>query len=57
VWKIFEHESHIPKEENMSLSIYVREHFICELQLKEYCVATSSGSALKCGQGLLAVVW
>jgi hypothetical protein len=50
------HECHIPKQEKISISTCVRKHLICELQLKEHCVDTTSGSALMYGRGLLAIV-
>jgi hypothetical protein len=52
----FGHEFHIPKQEKISISTCVRKHLICELQLKEHCVDTTSGSALMYGQGLLGIV-
>jgi hypothetical protein len=50
-------EFHIPKREKMRIPTRVRKHLIRELQLKEYCVDTSSSSALLCGQELLLTVW
>jgi hypothetical protein len=38
-WKMrinFEHQLPIPKQEQMSVSVCVQKHLICELQLKEY---------------------
>jgi hypothetical protein len=48
-WKlltIFGHEFHIRKREKLSISTYVPKYLVSELQLAEYCVETSSSSAL-----------
>jgi hypothetical protein len=48
-WEVktnFGDKFHILKQEKMSISTCVWKHLICELSLKEYCIDTSSSSAL-----------
>jgi hypothetical protein len=45
--------THQKKKVHMNMS----PETICDLQLKEYCMDTSSSSALMCGQGLSVIIW